>query len=179
MPHSCNIKFWLIKHITTCHIHTTTHDVCLTNWSVTEHCLGIMNRSNSIAEHIANHLGPQQALPLAWLTLLTVVYVVILVSGLVGNCATILVIFRFRYMQTITNLYLCNLAITDLISLMLSKYCIKHKNMFNSNSAATKLEREWFIISILNIYCLLIVGCSFDQCFHRFHETARLLLLVI
>ncbi|KAH9412874.1 neuromedin U receptor [Dermatophagoides pteronyssinus] len=39
---------------------------------------------------------------------------------LIGNIITILVIFRFRYMQTITNLYLCNLAITDLISLMFS-----------------------------------------------------------
>lgn len=83
-----------------------------------------MNKSDLIANHILAHLGPQRALPLDWLVFLSVIYIVILVSGLIGNFITILVIFRFRYMQTITNLYLCNLAITDLISLMLSKYSI-------------------------------------------------------
>ncbi|KAJ6218076.1 hypothetical protein RDWZM_009233 [Blomia tropicalis] len=72
------------------------------------------------SDHIERHLGPQQALPLTWLIPLTVIYLVILMSGLIGNLITILVVFRFRYMQTITNLYLCNLAITDLISLMFS-----------------------------------------------------------
>ncbi|XP_027201251.2 neuromedin-U receptor 2-like isoform X1 [Dermatophagoides pteronyssinus] len=74
----------------------------------------------NITEHLYQHLGPQQALPLIWLIIMTIVYIIILISGLIGNIITILVIFRFRYMQTITNLYLCNLAITDLISLMFS-----------------------------------------------------------
>ena len=91
-----------------------------------------MNRSalagndSSISEfdRIFANLGPQQALPLTWLIPLTVIYAMILVSGLLGNAITILIICRFRYMQTITNLYLCNLAITDLISLMLSKFAV-------------------------------------------------------
>nr|XP_046908755.1 neuromedin-U receptor 2-like [Dermatophagoides farinae] len=74
----------------------------------------------NITRHLYEHLGPQQALPLIWLILMTFVYIFILISGIIGNIITILVIFRFRYMQTITNLYLCNLAITDLISLMFS-----------------------------------------------------------
>ena len=104
-------------------------------WQIDLHQLGInaarMNKSDLtgnqilIAQYIAQTLGPQQALPLTWLISLTVIYIVILISGLIGNSITILIIFRFRYMQSITNLYLCNLAITDLISLMFSKFALK------------------------------------------------------
>ncbi len=81
------------------------------------------NKSSSSIEHFIEQThGPQQALQLSWLVPLTVIYLLILVCGLLGNAITILIIYRFRYMQTITNLYLCNLAITDLLSLTFSKY---------------------------------------------------------
>lgn len=80
-----------------------------------------MNRTETQL-YIEALLGPQRSLSLSWLIPLTVVYIIILIIGVIGNVITILVIFRFRYMQTITNLYLCNLAITDLITLICGEY---------------------------------------------------------
>ena len=97
-----------------------------------------VNKSSSSIEHFIEQThGPQQALQLSWLVPLTVIYLLILVCGLLGNAITILIIYRFRYMQTITNLYLCNLAITDLLSLTFSKY----------SSIAQLLWRQDYLIS--------------------------------
>lgn len=76
---------------------------------------------NDTAAHIHQVLGPQRALSLIYLVPLTLVYAVIFLLGVIGNVATILVIIKFRYMQTITNLYLCNLAITDLLTITAGK----------------------------------------------------------
>ena len=81
----------------------------------------LAGNQSSVAEYIEQTLGPQQALQLTFLIPLTLTYILILISGLLGNAVTILIICRFRYMQTITNLYLCNLAITDILSLTFSK----------------------------------------------------------
>lgn len=77
---------------------------------------------NESLGHIEQVLGSQRALSLEWLVPLTLVYVLIFILGVVGNVATILVICKFRYMQTLTNLYLCNLAITDLLTLTAGEY---------------------------------------------------------
>lgn len=63
-------------------------------------------------------LGPRRqdvstALPV------TVVYALIFVTGLIGNVATCVVIARNHYMHTTTNYCLFNLAITDLLMLLL------------------------------------------------------------
>ncbi|KAK2185851.1 hypothetical protein NP493_221g02013 [Ridgeia piscesae] len=50
---------------------------------------------------------------------MTVVYCVIFVTGVVGNVCTCLVIRRTKYMQTVTNYYLFNLAVADLLVLLL------------------------------------------------------------
>lgn len=103
-----------------------------------------MNRTS--LQHIEALLGPQRALALSWLVPLTIVYLLIFLMGIVGNVVTILVILRFRYMQTITNLYLCNLAITDLITLICGKYeivsiYINHKNLINYQINALNICR--------------------------------------
>lgn len=63
-----------------------------------------MNNSTSGAAefNIEEVLGPQRALPLSWLIPLTFIYVVVFLLGIVGNLATIVVILKFRYMQTLT-----------------------------------------------------------------------------
>ena len=50
---------------------------------------------------------------------MTVVYALIFVTGLVGNAATCVVIARNRYMHTTTNYCLFNLAVSDLLVLLL------------------------------------------------------------
>ena len=58
-----------------------------------------------------------------WLTLipLTIIYTIFLVVGLIGNLATCMVIISNQYMRTATNVYLLNLALTDVATLILSK----------------------------------------------------------
>ena len=55
-------------------------------------------------------------------TLLTllVVYSIFFIIGFVGNVATIVVIVKNEYMKTSTNVYLLNLAMTDMATLVLA-----------------------------------------------------------
>ena len=50
--------------------------------------------------------------------LLTVCFPVILLFGVLGNCAFIYVVYKIKHMRTITNRYLVNLAIADVIFLL-------------------------------------------------------------
>ena len=52
---------------------------------------------------------------------LTIVYTLIFLSGVVGNVATCLVIAKNNYMHTVTNYYLFSLAVSDTIILVLGK----------------------------------------------------------
>uniref|UniRef100_A0A1B6D5J0 G-protein coupled receptors family 1 profile domain-containing protein n=1 Tax=Clastoptera arizonana TaxID=38151 RepID=A0A1B6D5J0_9HEMI len=57
--------------------------------------------------------------PLYVVILITVVYSLILVSGVVGNVSTCIVISRNKHMHTATNYYLFSLAVSDLLLLTL------------------------------------------------------------
>ncbi|XP_035212754.1 pyrokinin-1 receptor-like [Stegodyphus dumicola] len=50
---------------------------------------------------------------------MTLVYAVILMTGVIGNICTCIVIARNRYMHTATNYYLFSLAVSDLLLLIL------------------------------------------------------------
>ncbi|XP_027205887.2 uncharacterized protein LOC113799396 isoform X2 [Dermatophagoides pteronyssinus] len=55
-----------------------------------------------------------------WTTIpMTILYILILVTGVIGNVLTCVVIARNRYMHTATNYYLFSLAISDLLLLVL------------------------------------------------------------
>ncbi|PSN37891.1 hypothetical protein C0J52_19899 [Blattella germanica] len=62
--------------------------------------------------------GPGSRDPLCVLVPITVVYAVILLTGLVGNVSTCIVIARNKHMHTATNYYLFSLAISDLLLLV-------------------------------------------------------------
>jgi hypothetical protein len=53
---------------------------------------------------------------------LTIVYTVILLTGVIGNVVTCAVIVRNTYMHTATNCYLFSLAISDTLALVLGQY---------------------------------------------------------
>ena len=78
-----------------------------------------MNESTRL--WIEERLGQVRAISLPWLISLTAVYSLIFVMGILGNMATILVILRFKYMRSVTNMYIFNLAITDFLSLFIGK----------------------------------------------------------
>ncbi|XP_054724055.1 neuropeptides capa receptor-like [Uloborus diversus] len=63
-------------------------------------------------------LGPQRD-PLSTVIPMTVVYAAILMTGVIGNVCTCIVIARKGYMHTATNYYLFSLAISDLLLLVL------------------------------------------------------------
>ena len=50
------------------------------------------------------------------------IYSLFLVVGIMGNLATCVVIVSNRYMRSATNVYITNLALADIITLLLSKY---------------------------------------------------------
>lgn len=63
-------------------------------------------------------LGPKRQ-ELSKVVLMTIIYCVIFVTGIVGNVSTCIVIASNRYMHTATNYYLFNLAVSDLMVLVL------------------------------------------------------------
>ena len=52
---------------------------------------------------------------------LTIIYSLFLVVGVCGNLSTCMVIMSNEYMRTATNVYLFNLAIVDIATLVISK----------------------------------------------------------
>ena len=54
---------------------------------------------------------------------LSIIYSIFLIVGVFGNLSTCIVILGNEYMRTATNIYLLNLAIADLATLLISKNC--------------------------------------------------------
>ena len=84
----------------------------------------IMNDTNTsdvdIETLLQETMGPRSRRP-AELAVLTIVYCVIFVSGVIGNVSTCIVITRHGYMHTATNYYLFSLAISDVLTLILGE----------------------------------------------------------
>ena len=71
-------------------------------------------------EYLYNNWGSKQ-LSMHVLAPITVVYVLLFVSGVVGNVSTCIVIIRIPSMHTATNCYLFSLAVSDLTFLIFGK----------------------------------------------------------
>lgn len=82
----------------------------------------LMNLSES--DYVRSIWGPKH-LPLKLVLPITLVYVMIFVTGVFGNVVTCIVIRRNPVMQTATNYYLFNLAISDLLLLILGESLYK------------------------------------------------------
>jgi len=75
-------------------------------------------RSRNISEYLQSYLGSQYR-NLAESVALTVVYCLIFTTGVIGNVCTGLIVWRRQYMRTSTNYYLCSLAISDELTLII------------------------------------------------------------
>ena len=73
-----------------------------------------------VSAYLERNLGVRSR-PAAELAILTIVYCVVFTTGVVGNVCTGVVVWRRAYMHTPTNLYLCSLAISDLLTLLLGE----------------------------------------------------------
>ena len=54
---------------------------------------------------------------------MSIIYSIFLIVGVFGNLSTFIIIISNEYMRTATNIYLLNLAIADLATLVISKKC--------------------------------------------------------
>lgn len=81
---------------------------------------GVSSVTESIEQYLVRTLGPKH-LPLVVVLPITVIYVVIFVSGIIGNVAVCVVIARNKSMRTATNYYLFSLAVSDLTLLLLGE----------------------------------------------------------
>lgn len=75
----------------------------------------------TLEDYLLRERGPKH-LPLNVVIPITVVYVAIFVTGVVGNIAVCVVIVRNVSLHTATNYYLFSLALSDLTLLLLGKY---------------------------------------------------------
>ena len=77
-------------------------------------------QDENLTAFIEATLGPSH---IDWSTLLpiTIIYSIFLIVGVCGNLITCIVILNNEYMWTATNVYLLNLAIADIATLVISK----------------------------------------------------------
>ena len=71
-----------------------------------------------INEYLARELGPRQQFDERLRIFLTVLYSTILLTGICGNLLTIFIIIRNRSLHNTTNIYILNLSVSDLTTLV-------------------------------------------------------------
>lgn len=88
-------------------------------WGSSSYSTGVNGTAKlTTDEFLAMMLGPKQVAT-SVLIPITIIYVLMFVTGVIGNVAVCVVIIRNRTMHTATNYYLFSLAISDLIILLL------------------------------------------------------------
>ena len=95
------------------------------------------NTDDNISFFIEEMLGDSHV-SFEYIVLLSIIYSIFLIVGVFGNLSTCMVIISKEYMRTATNIYLLNLAIADIATLVISKY-LKF-GMFYSISQTKKNE---------------------------------------
>ena len=113
-------------HEITSTLLSSTSEAIITTPTTTTATSDIFNSTPDDATYIANRLGAKH-LPLTTSIPISVVYAIIFVVGVLGNVSTICVILKNKYMHTSTNVYLANLAMSDLLTHLVGKlffFCI-------------------------------------------------------
>lgn len=76
----------------------------------------VTNRSQFAANLTVEDDGGRDSLYI--IVPMTICYILIFITGVIGNVSTCIVIFYNKYMHTATNFYLFSLAISDLVLLL-------------------------------------------------------------
>ena len=90
-----------------------------------------LNRSRknwTIQDYLEITRGPKY-LPIVIILPITIVYLIIFITGVVGNILVCLVIIKDKVMHSATNYYLFSLAVSDILLLVLGEYI--NINYFN------------------------------------------------
>ena len=107
-----------LHEITSTLLSSTSEAIITTPTTTTSE---IFNSTPDDATYIADRLGAKH-LPLTTSIPISVVYAIIFVVGVLGNVSTICVILKNKYMHTSTNVYLANLAMSDLLTHLVGKF---------------------------------------------------------
>ena len=107
-------------HEITSTLLSSTSEAIITTPTTTTATSEIFNSTPDDATYIADRLGAKH-LPLTTSIPISVVYAIIFVVGVLGNVSTICVILKNKYMHTSTNVYLANLAMSDLLTHLVGK----------------------------------------------------------
>jgi len=99
-------------------------------------------------EYLEQYLGPKN-LPYSSLIPMTIIYVLILLTGIFGNVTTCVVIITNQYMHTATNYYLFNLAMADMTTLVVGKYT-RYLYRYSSTESSPHISPIWTQCSRLN-----------------------------
>ncbi|XP_063813121.1 motilin receptor [Pseudophryne corroboree] len=88
---------------------------------------------------------------------MTVISLVIMVAGIIGNTITILIIRTYKEMKTTTNFYLSSMAVSDIIILLCLPFDLYRLWMSNS----------WIFGGFLcKFLCLISEGCTYSTILH-------------
>ncbi|XP_059149128.1 uncharacterized protein LOC131936237 [Physella acuta] len=129
------------------------------NSSLSEDLAGKMVLSLNASGNATNHTTDDDELIRKILPYITTVfYLIICVLGLVGNCLVIYVVLMFAKMKTVTNMYILNLALSDVLFLTMLPIL-----------ATTSLIQHWvFGLAMCKIYFVLystnLFGGVFTLC---------------
>lgn len=76
---------------------------------------------DTTTQHYASNTGQDQVVRIPWvMSLFIFFYSLIFLIGLTGNCLVAFVVMRNKTMQTITNIFITNLAISDILMCLLA-----------------------------------------------------------
>ena len=122
-------------HEITSTLLSSTSEAIITTPTTTTATSEIFNSTPDDATYIADRLGAKH-LPLTTSIPISVVYAIIFVVGVLGNVSTICVILKNKYMHTSTNVYLANLAMSDLLTHLVGKFffCIFLKDTISQQN---------------------------------------------
>ena len=82
----------------------------------------ISNWTFNEREYVETHMGHRRIWGLTETMLITIIYAVIYVTGVIGNVSVCVVIVTNKYMRTATNYYVFNLAVSDVCMLILGEF---------------------------------------------------------
>lgn len=103
-------------------------------------------------EYVKLYLGERQ-INYVTVCLLTFIYVTILLSGLIGNIFTVLVILKNVYMRSVTNYYLLSLSTADLLTIVFGKSSLLIKNFVKRLETARLTFFVVFVFQLFFMFC--------------------------
>lgn len=75
----------------------------------------ILNRSNTLINSTIEELIPAVKHPLHVVVIFAIFYSVIFLFALFGNIVVVVVVWKHRWMHTVTNFFIVNLAVADVL----------------------------------------------------------------